>query len=82
MLVAAMLDQALTINPGLRVEFSVPGWMEAVVEAAEACWFRETHDLLRDGVEIVKEETEFFGNSISLIYHFRLNLLLIWCIIL
>jgi ribosomal protein S18 acetylase RimI-like enzyme len=40
-LVAAMLDQALTINPGLRVEFSVPGWMEAVVEAAEAAGFEK-----------------------------------------
>ena len=40
-LVAAMLYQALTINPELRVEFSVPGWMEVVVAAAEAAGFEK-----------------------------------------
>lgn len=40
-LVSAMLIKVLTANPGLRAEFSVPSWMEAVVAAAQQVGFEE-----------------------------------------
>jgi ribosomal protein S18 acetylase RimI-like enzyme len=51
-LVATMLHRVQTINPGLRIELSVPSWMEAVVAAAEAAGFEKRMTYCQMGLSL------------------------------
>jgi GNAT superfamily N-acetyltransferase len=51
-LVNYLLNQVATLNPGLRVTCSVPGWMEALVAATERAGFERKLEYLRMGLEM------------------------------
>jgi ribosomal protein S18 acetylase RimI-like enzyme len=51
-LVEHLLHKVLTANPELRVELSVPRWMEAVVSAAQEAGFQRRLEYCRMGVEL------------------------------
>jgi len=47
-----LLNKVATLNPGLRVTFSVAGWMEALVSAAESAGFERRLEYHRMGIEL------------------------------
>jgi GNAT superfamily N-acetyltransferase len=51
-LVRYLLHEVVTANPGLRVELSVPRWMEAVVAAAQEAGFQRRMEYCRMGLEL------------------------------
>jgi GNAT superfamily N-acetyltransferase len=51
-LVGFLLNQAVSLSPGLRVEFSVPRWMDAAVAAAEEAGFERRLEHHRMGIEL------------------------------
>jgi ribosomal protein S18 acetylase RimI-like enzyme len=51
-LVRYLLHEVMTANPGLRVELSVPRWMEAVVAAAQEAGFQRRMEYCRMGLEL------------------------------
>jgi GNAT superfamily N-acetyltransferase len=51
-LVGHLLYRVATLNPGLRVSFSVAGWMEALVAAAESAGFERRLEYQRMGLEL------------------------------
>jgi hypothetical protein len=51
-LVKYLLHEVTTASPGLRVELSVPRWMEAVVAAAQAVGFQRRMEYCRMGLEL------------------------------
>lgn len=51
-LVGKMLQTAVTLSPGFRVEISVPDWMDALVAAVEGAGFERRYEYRLMGIEI------------------------------